>query len=58
MNRELLRRLGVGLIVVIGAVLLIGTWYVDRKVQKKVQASVQNLQQEDKLDMKKMELES
>lgn len=58
MNRGLLRRLGVGLIVVIGAGLLIGTWYVDRKEQKKVQASVQNLQQEDKLDMKKMELES
>lgn len=58
MNRDVLRKIGIGLVVLIGVGLLVGTYYMDRKEQKHVQASVENLQKEDKLDMKKSGLDS
>lgn len=58
MNREWLRRAEIVLVVLAGIGLLAGTRYMDKKEQKQVEESVQNLQDQDKVDMKKADLES
>lgn len=58
MNREWLRKAGIVLVVLVGIGLLAGTRYMDKKEQKQVEESVQNLQDQDKIDMKKADLES
>lgn len=58
MNRGLLYKAGIVAVILAGIGLFVGTQYIDRKEQKKVQSSVEDIQKKDTLDMKKADLDS